>query len=496
MINEKVIIGRPEYNNYKKSKNMNIKINKRRLISLSFIICYLSFSVALTACQKNEYGTVDLSKYTPEPEVTLTYNHPCALYSKADFTRVKAAIAAGTLTAAQQQEWTALQQSPYVSGDYGTTKHATQQIVRGDATGTIEGVQNFGIAMRDAAAAYQFGLLWLLTGIETYAQKGVFILKDWAATCKEVTANDNNKYLAAGAQGYTFALAAEELRTWSGWSESEFTEFKNWISTVFGDLNYKFLQLHGSSNCGSPKHYMSNWDLVNLCSYLQIGILTENDEIVQYCTNYFTKSGDGLGALPNIQQFTYDFKLPDGTTEKVTQAQESGRDQGHATMAIVVAAHLAQSAWALYEDNSTYTDLDYFSSNDQALLRMAEYNALANLKDGKHADITIVGGTGVQGGNFLYSVGEIPFTAAGPWCSDKNHEAGKQQTAFGIQDRGQLRPGYEIFYKHYKNASGNYFTKKYAEVQRPECGTGDARYGSNSGAFDQIGWGTLMLYQE
>ena len=450
---------------------------------------------AATSCQENEDGTVDLSRYVPQPKVTIVYNHPCALYSAADFARVKAAIAAGTLTADQQTEWTALKQSPYVSGDYGTTSHATRQIVRGDAKGTIDGTENYIIACRDAAAAYQYGLLWQLTGDAAYAKKGVFILKDWVSKCKEVTANDNNQYLAAGAQGYTFALAGEELRTWSGWSESEFTEFKNWMLNVFADKNYKFLQLHGSANCGSPKHYMSNWDMVNLCSYMQIGILTENDEIVQFCTNYFTKTGDGLGALPNIQQATYDFTLPDGTTEKVTQAQESGRDQGHATMAIVVAAHLAQSAWALYEDNPTYTDLDYFSVDNNALLRLAEYNALANLKDGTHADITISGGTGIQGGNFLYTVGEIPFTAVGPWCSDKNHEAGKQQTAFGIKDRGQLRPGYEIFYKHYKDVGGSYFVKKYAEVQRPECGSGDARYGSNSGAFDQIGWGTLMLYQ-
>ncbi|MBQ7511469.1 MAG: alginate lyase family protein [Prevotella sp.] len=448
-------------------------------------------ALLLTSCQSNEDGTVDLSRYTPEPEVTLVYNHPCALYSKADFARVKAAIAAGTLTADQQAEWTALQQSPYVMGDYGVTSHATQQIVRGDAKGTIEGSENYIIACRDAAAAYQFGLLWQLTGNATYAQKGVFILKDWVSKCKEVTANDNNQYLAAGAQGYTFALAAEELRDYSGWSESEFTEFKNWILNVFADKNYKFLQLHGSSNCGSPKHYMSNWDMVNLCSYLQIGILTENDEIIQYCTNYFTKSGDGLGALPNIQQYTYDFTLPDGTKEKVTQAQESGRDQGHATMAIVVAAHLAQSAWALYEDNPTYTDLDYFTSNDNALLRLAEYNAMANLKTGTHADIN----GSQQGGEWLYAVAQIPFTPAGPWCSDKNHEAGNQQTAFGEKERGNLRPGYEIYYKHYKDQAGSYFVKKYAAVQRPECGSGDSRYGSNSGAFDQIGWGTLMLYQ-
>ena len=464
-------------------------ITIKNIIIAGWMCCGVA---AATSCQENEYGTVDLSKYQPEPEVTLTYNHPCALYSAADFARVKAAIANNTLTADQQAELMALQQSPYVNGEYGVTTHAHEQIVRGDATGTKEGKENYGDAMRDAAAAHQFGMLWLLTGNESYAQKGVKILNAWASTCKEVTANDNNFYLAVGAQGYTFALAGEELRTWSGWSESEFTEYKNWMKNVFGDKNYKFLKLHGSSNCGSPKHYMSNWDMVNLCSYLQIGILCEDDEIVKYVTDYFTKTGDGLGALPNIVQATYDFTLPDGSVEKIAQAQESGRDQGHATMAIVVAAHLAQSAWALYEDNPTYTDLDYFSSNDQALLHMAEYNAMANLKDGTHADVAA---TGKQGGNWLYTVAQIPFTPVGKWCSNSSHEAGKMQNGFGEQDRGNLRPGYEIFYKHYGQQTGSYFIKKYADVQRPECGAGDARYGGNSGAFDQIGWGTLMLYQ-
>lgn len=467
-------------------------ISLKNILIAGMVCCGIATA---TSCQENENGTIDLSGYVPEPEVKLVYNHPCALYSAADFARVKAAIASNSLSAVQQEEFNTLVNSPYVGGDYGTTSHATVQIVRGDPTGTIDGKENYAIAMRDAAAAHQFGMLWLLTGNIKYAEKGVFILKDWASKCKEVTANDNNKYLAAGAQGYTFALAAEELRTYSGWSESEFTEFKNWIVNVFGDMNYKFLQLHGSANCGSPKHYMSNWDLVNLCSYLQIGILTENDDIVRFVTNYFTRTGDGLGALPNIVQYTYDFTTPEGV-EKIAQAQESGRDQGHATMAIVVAANLAQSAWALYEDNPDFTDLDYFSSNDQALLHMAEYNAMANLKTGTHADITIVGGAGVQGGEWLYSLTQIPFTTAGPWCSNPNHEAGKQQTKFGEESRGNLRPGFEIYYKHYKNVSGNYFVRKFAELQRPECGTGDPRYGGNSGAFDQIGWGTLMLYQE
>jgi len=164
-------------------------------------------------------------------------------------------------------------------------------------------------------------------------------------------------------------------------------------------------------------------------------------------------------------------------------------------MAIVVMANLAQTAWALYESNPTYTNLDFFSSNDYALLHMAEYNAMANLKTGTHADITISGGAGVQGGEWPYSLTQIPFTPAGPWCSNPSHEAGRTQTAFGQQGRGQLRPGFEIYYKHYKNVTGSYFLKKDAEVNRPERGSGDLRYGPNSGAFDQIGWGTLMFYE-
>ena len=38
--------------------------------------------------------------------------------------------------------------------------------------------------------------------------------------------------------------------------------------------------------------------------------------------------------------------------------------------------------------------------------------------------------------------------------------------------------------------------RQFAEKLRPEGGPGDARYGNNSGAYDQLGWGTLMLYQE
>lgn len=448
---------------------------------------------ALLSCRENAFGTVDLTlPDDPSTKQTYVFEHPCALYSKADFNRIRAAIAEGSLNPASAKEWELLKANRYVNGDWGVKTHEHTQIVRGSAVGTDEGVENYADAMKDAAAAYQFGLLWQLTRDEQYAKKAVTILNAWVKTCREVWAADNNYFLAAGAQGFTFALAGEEVRDYEGWSETEFKEFKDWMLRVFADKNEKFLRYHGNASCGEPKHYMSNWDLVNLCSYFQIGILTENSDIINYVIDYYTRSGDGLGAIPNNVQYVYDFTCPDGSVEKVAQAQESGRDQGHATMVIAVSAQLSQAAWALYESNPQAEQLDLFKTNDQALLMMAEYNALANMKTGTHDDI--VGRE--QGGTWLYPLTQIPFTPAGPWCTGSNHEAGRQQLTFGEEQRGNLRPGWEILYKHYKNTPGSYFIKRYAEIIRPECGSGDDRYTQNSGGFDQIGWGTLMLYQE
>lgn len=464
----------------------------KKIFNSLTLVAALFGVLATQACQENEFGTVDLSKYKPDSTLTdgFTYSHPIALYSAADFSRVKAAIAAGTLSADAQKEFEVLKNNTYTTGDYGVTVHAHQQIVRGDATGTIEGKENYGDAMRDAAAAYQFGLLWQLTGDTQYAEKGITILNGWARVCTEVTSNDSNNMLAAGCQGFTFALAGEELRDYSGWTESDFTAFKNWMVNVFSTKNYSFLMLHNGVTCGAG-HYWSNWDLVNLCSYFQIGILTENDDMVQFVIEYFTNSGIGNGAIKNLicgEEHTD----PLGSGETLFQNQESGRDQGHACMSAAVAGQLCQAAWALYQCNPAVSSLDFFSLNNNAMLKMAEFVAMTNLRQGTDS--------ANKEGSWLISSTQIPWTTVGPWCTGgSNHEASKAHTGFADDaGRGAPRPGWEIFYNHYKQQgiSGYKYCKQYADKLRPECGAGDSRYGVNSGAFDQIGWGTLMMYQE
>ena len=85
-------------------------------------------------------------------------------------------------------------------------------------------------------------------------------------------------------------------------------------------------------------------------------------------------------------------------------------------------------------------------------------------------------------------------------CSNKSHGVTHTSVADDT-GRGSLRPGWEILYNHYakvKNLGSGYkYAKQAADKMRPECGAdGTSRYGTNSGAFDQLGWGTLMMYRE
>ena len=68
----------------------------------SFIIAGLAALMLLpTSCRENEFGQVDLTMpetpTDPGVNATYTFNHPCAMYTAADFDRVKSEIAAGSI---------------------------------------------------------------------------------------------------------------------------------------------------------------------------------------------------------------------------------------------------------------------------------------------------------------------------------------------------------------------------------------------------------------
>lgn len=454
----------------------------------------LLFSTQVS-CRENKFGEVDLTLpddvYNPV-EAKYTYDHPCAMFGQADFDRVKKMLDDGTAPQAVKDEFQNLKNNRFGMLSYQPDPQTL--IVRGDATGiTPDGKENYAPAMRDAAAAYQMALLWKLTDDTRYADMSVKILNDWAKTCKEIKSNDANQMLAAGCQGYTFANAAEIMQTYPAWQSKDIAAFKSWIVDVFASKNKQFLDYHwyqGTKDC--IYHYWSNWDLVNMCSYFAIGILTENDDMVNFVVNYF-HNGGGNGSIQNLIQGT--FADPLGTGETICQNQESGRDQGHAMMSVSVTANLCQMAYTFFQSNPEVAELDFFAANDNAVMKMGEYTALFNLKNGTdNANAT---------GTWAISATKMPFKeykyCMGCSCTNQNH--GSHQTeAANDAGRGSARTGWEILYNHYAKVkglgSGYTYAARFAEKIRPEGGSGDSRYGLNSGAFDQLGWGTLMLYRE
>lgn len=465
-------------------------MNKKCLI----IAGLAAFMLLPTSCMENEFGSVDLTMpdtpTTPDVNATYTFNHPCAMYTADDFARVKAELDGNTIPEVSQA-FAALKASPYSS--LSRMPEPQELIVRGDPKGTGIDKENYAYAMRDAAAAYQTALIWKLSGDEAYAKKSIEIMNAWALKCKKITSNDANQVLAAGAQGYTFACAAEMMLGYSGWNAGDVAKFKQWLLDVFATKNKDFLEHKDANTCA--KHYWSNWDLVNMCSYMAIGILTENSDMVNYVVNYFYK-GAGNGCINYL--ITGDFlQDPLGSGEMLAQDQESGRDQGHAQMSTMVTANLAQMAYSLYEQNKLNADaakLDFFAANDNALLKLGEYVALSNLRNGSD--------NANKEGQWLVSAANMPFNkleyCVGCSCRDKNHSAVHTSLADDT-GRGSVRPGWEIYYNHYAKvkglSSGFIYVKQMADKMRPECGPGDSRYGNNSGAFDQLGWSTLMLYR-
>jgi hypothetical protein len=349
-----------------------------------------------------------------------------------------------------------LEKEPWKSGYSRLTSNAHAQLsyapnpvvklIRGGNSAEEPQADNYSRAFRDVAAAYQLALRYKISGDRAYAERAVLILNAWASTCTSLSGN-SNVALGAGIYGYQFAIVGELLREYEGWKREDFKAFQTWMLQVFYPINRAFLTTHWGT-CAS--HYWANWDLANLASVLAIGVLTDRRDIYNYGVNYLQR---GLGN-GNILKAVYRVH-PDG----LGQMQESGRDQGHATLCIALLGVLCEIAWTQGDD--------FYGFDDHRILKAAEYTAKYNVAK--------------------LSVPFDPYT----WGSGTNCQ---QNTHSSISDdgRGSVRPMYELIYNHYEKRKG--LTATYSEMgartSRPEGGGGD--YGPNSGGYDQLGFGTLM----
>ncbi|HTG54865.1 MAG TPA: alginate lyase family protein, partial [Niabella sp.] len=347
---------------------MNSHISRRRNAYSAITMLLPVLLCILAACTKIKPGsnvrrkpdldsslTVALKIDTLAPTVAL--KHVGGLHTPDDFTRVKNKIAAGDanfVAAYKKLTDNSHAQSTYVA-------NPVAKLVRGGSSAEEPDPDNYARAFNDAAAAYQLALRWKISGDNSYAAAAIKILNAWATTCKRIS-GDSNTALAGGIYGYQFALAAELLRDYSGWTATDFTAYKKWITDLFYSLNMAFLTSHWGT-CDS--HYWANWDLANLASVMAIGILTDNRSMYNYVINYL-QNGKGNGNWYKAINYVFT-----GADAGLAQIQESGRDQGHATLCIALMGAIAQMAWNQGDD--------FFGLDDNRFLKACEYTAKYNV---------------------------------------------------------------------------------------------------------------------
>jgi hypothetical protein len=367
---------------------------------------------------------------------TLTIIHPGILHTQADLDRMKAKVNAGAQP--WKSGWDRLVANSFAQNTY--TPNPQDTVCCGNV---CSGGETFMPLARDCAAAYQNALRYRISGTIAYADKAIQILNAWASTLVVIN-GDSNAGLRAGLYGYQLAAAAELMREYSGWAAADFTRFKTMMLNKFYTISSDFLIRHNGT-CFD--HYWANWDLANMTTVIATGVLCDDTAKFYEAVNYF-KNGVGTGQIDRLCNHLYEGNPILG------QGQESGRDQGHATLCIALAGAFCQIAYNQGED--------LFAYKDNKVLALGEYTAKYNLG---------------------YDV---------PWTNYTNCE-NNAMTAISSDSRGGVRPSWELIFNHYARLKKLYapWSKQFADSIRPEGGGGD--YGTTSGGFDQLGFGTLTF---
>lgn len=435
-------------------KNLSIKPMK----NINFYILLSLLGVLLISCSKkpgSSPGTSNTTKTTATIKFidTLPDNtpmkHPGGLLTNSDFTRIRAMVTSGTEP--WLSGWNKLLANPHAQLSYNPSP--TVKLIRGGGTPEESEPDNYSHAFNDVAAAFQTAIRWKVTGDTAYANKTIQILNAWASTCIGIY-GDSNSALAAGIYGYQFAVTGELMRDYSGWKPADFQAYQQWMLKVFYSINRSFLLTHFGS---CPEHDWSNWDLCNLASSMAIGILTDKRTAYNFAMNYLQHSPNGNGNLRNAINYVFT-----GADAGLAQLQESGRDQGHATLVIALLGPICQMAWNQGDD--------LYGFDDNLFLKACEYTAKYN-----------VAKLDVPFHSFTY------YTCV--WYPSLTPN---QITQVSSDSRGTVRPMYALPYYHYAKIKGltATYTKLGVQVTSPEGGGGD--YGPNSGGYDQLGFGTLL----
>ncbi|WP_162915419.1 right-handed parallel beta-helix repeat-containing protein [Paraflavitalea soli] len=203
---------------------------------------------------------------------------------------------------------------------------------------------------KSAAMAYNYAIVWYITGDKTYANRAIGILDAWTPVLWHFDYNDA-KLLAAWT-GHALCNAAEILRyTNAGWKQESVGRFKSMLMDVYYPLlRFYYPQANG------------NWDGAIIHSIMAMGIFLDNRAMFDNAVDHF------LHAPVNGSLFKYIY--PSG------QCQESTRDQGHVQLGLGEFAGAAQIAFT--------QGVDLFSIGGYRLAMGYEYTARFLLGEKPH----------------------------------------------------------------------------------------------------------------
>ena len=421
--------------------------------------------------------------YTPKKVFAETsdhgFAHPGGIVSQQDIDRAKQLLASGDTRI--KQAWNILCANEYSNANVATWP--TEIVIRGGSSG-----QNYMNCARGAAMAYQNALRWKIGGTKANADAAVRILMQWARQCKGL-GGDTNVSLAAGIYGHEFANAAELMRDYDGWSREDFEEFKQWIIRVFYNPAIDFLRRRHDTWLNSrnaslgerPGHYWSNWGLCNALCVMSIGILC--DDVHMYNQGVSFYKYDHVGTYKDRSAETV--ILNDGCDEFIGnlvpvvhadsrgplgylgQMQESGRDQGHALMALGLALDICTVGFNQGDDLFAYM-------NDR-IAAGTEFVAAMNFGGVDAADLPWTN----------YNYADCRGRMGASWLMEGPNTGGA----------GEYRPYWDRAIGYYEGLRGvklQYAEKASARVC-PDGGGGN--YSQNSGGFDALGFSTLTSWR-
>ncbi|WP_428738984.1 LamG-like jellyroll fold domain-containing protein [Sulfurimonas sp.] len=398
--------------------------------------------LALSACGGGG-GSSSAGSSSSGGTTSYTFSHPSLLHTQEDFERMAAKVLANE--SPWVDSWNILITNTHASLSY--TPSPQSVVYRNDPN---NGADNSAKLFNDVAAAYACALRWKISGDSDYADKAVEIMDAWSAVLTKISWSDgyHDGFLAAGLQGYQFANAAEIMHSYSGWSTTNFQRFQMMMREVFHPMNGRLL-----SAPTSLRSY-SNWDLCAIAAIIATGVVCDDSEMFEGGIEYF-KNGLGNGCVYNVVNYIHDGYLG--------QTQESGRDQGHNTLSVMLLTTICEMAW------NQGVDLYGFANN--RVLAAAEYVSKGNLIDDTTSTYYTMPFSTYTNGNVTH-------------------------TEFATGSQGSLRAGWALIYHHYVNRKGLAapYTKRYMLATQPEGGGGN--YGPNSGGYDQLGYTTLTASRD